>query len=99
MQARLTLPDGEHTVALAYDSGDLFSRHLDQTWTFNVDTTAPAITVGSPATFPLLGARSSEIALRFSEAARLRFTLDGVGLAVDTGGSARDGHQSHRRGR
>jgi lipoprotein-anchoring transpeptidase ErfK/SrfK len=88
VQARLTLPDGRHTVALAYDSGNLFSRHLSRTWTFGVDTSAPVVTVDSPSGFPLLGARSTDIALQLSEPATASLTLDGADVPVHSGGSA-----------
>ena len=90
VQARLTLLDGAHTVALAYESGNLFSRHLGRTWSFGVDTMAPTVTVGSPSTFPVLAARSSGVVLRLSEAATVSLTLDGVDVPVDSAGAAAD---------
>jgi lipoprotein-anchoring transpeptidase ErfK/SrfK len=87
MQARVTLPDGEHTVRLEYDSGNLFSRHLERTWTFAVDTTPPAVTVTKPASFPLLSARGNELALELSEDALVTLTVDGETQHVDPAGS------------
>ena len=90
VQAQLTLPDGEHTVALSYESGNVFSRHLSRTWRFSVDTTAPTVAVVSPSAFPVLSARSSDIALRLSEAATVSLSLDGVSVAVDPAGAVAD---------
>jgi lipoprotein-anchoring transpeptidase ErfK/SrfK len=90
VQAQLTLPDGEHTLALTYESGNLFSRHLSRSWRFSVDTKAPTVTVASPSTFPVLSARSSDIALRLSEAATVSLSLDGVSVAAGPAGAAAD---------
>ena len=90
VQAQLTLPDGQHTVALSYESGNVFSRHLSRTWRFSVDTKAPTIAVASPSTFPVLSARSSGIALRSSEPATVSLTLDGASVVVDPAGAVSD---------
>ena len=90
VQARLTLPDGQHTVALSYESGGLLSRHLSRSWRFTVDTEAPKVTVASPSTFPVLSAKSSGIVLRLSEPATVSLSLDGASLALDPAGSTAD---------
>jgi len=45
---RSGLPDGKHVIALTADTNNLYRRHVDRTWQFNVDTTAPVLTVSSP---------------------------------------------------
>jgi hypothetical protein len=52
VRAEVSLPDGEHTVTLEYESSNLFSRHLARSWTFVVDTVAPEVSIASPASFP-----------------------------------------------
>ncbi len=86
VQTELGLPDGEHTVTLDYRSGNLFSRHLSRTWSFLVDTTPPEVSIASPASFPLLVAKSSELGLRLSEEAVVALTLDGDPVLVDPTG-------------
>ena len=88
VQTRVALPDGDHTVVLEYASGDMFSKHLARSWSFSVDTTPPSVTVGSPASFPLLQARSSDVALDLTEGASVALTLDGGALTVDPAGSS-----------
>jgi lipoprotein-anchoring transpeptidase ErfK/SrfK len=84
VQASVPLADGEHTVGLEYNSTNLFSRHLARTWKFTVDTSPPAVTVASPASFPLLRARSNEVALQITEDATVALTLDGVAVPAGT---------------
>jgi lipoprotein-anchoring transpeptidase ErfK/SrfK len=86
VQADISLPDGEHAVALEYESSNLFSRHLARSWTFVVDTVAPEVSVASPASFPLLTARSTDLALDLTEEAVVTLTLDGDGVTVDPAG-------------
>jgi lipoprotein-anchoring transpeptidase ErfK/SrfK len=45
---RSGLSDGKHVITLAAGTNNLYRRHVDRTWQFNVDTTAPALTVASP---------------------------------------------------
>ena len=49
---RSGLPDGKHVIALTADTNNLYRRHVDRTWQFNVDTTAPALTVSSATLAP-----------------------------------------------
>ncbi len=86
VQTAIVLPDGEHTVTLDYRSGNLFSRHLTRTWSFLVDTTPPEVSIASPASFPLLKARSTDLSLRLSEEAVVALTLDGDPVHVDPSG-------------
>jgi lipoprotein-anchoring transpeptidase ErfK/SrfK len=81
VQARLALAEGEHTIGLEYDSSNVFSRHLARTWNVSVDTTAPGVSVASPASFPLLRAKSTDIGLDLTEAATVTLTLDGAALS------------------
>jgi lipoprotein-anchoring transpeptidase ErfK/SrfK len=87
-QAELSLADGPHTVVVAYDSTNLFSRHVERSWGFSVDTTPPTVSVASPASFPLLTAHSTRIALDLSEAGSASLTLDGAPVALASGGEA-----------
>lgn len=43
------LTDGQHTVAMAASTGNLYRRRLDRTWQFTVDTKPPSLTVKTPA--------------------------------------------------
>ena len=43
------LTDGQHTVAMAAGTGNLYRRRLDRTWQFTVDTKPPSLTVETPA--------------------------------------------------
>jgi lipoprotein-anchoring transpeptidase ErfK/SrfK len=45
---RTGLPDGRHVISLTAGTNNLYRRHVDRTWQFNVDTTAPALTITSP---------------------------------------------------
>ncbi len=83
VQTRVTLPDGDHTVALEYDSSNVFAQHLARSWSFSVDTAPPAVAVDSPASFPLLLARSSDLTLDMTEEAVVALTLDGRAVTVD----------------
>jgi len=89
VQAQIAVADGEHEVGLRYDSSNVFSRHLARTWSFRVDTVAPAVDAGSPASFPLLLARSSEVVLNMTEEAAVVLTLDGRAVTVDPARSSR----------
>jgi lipoprotein-anchoring transpeptidase ErfK/SrfK len=42
------LSDGTHFITLTASTNNLYRRHVRRTWQFNVDTTAPALTVSSP---------------------------------------------------
>lgn len=88
VQARLALADGHHTAALQYDSSNVFSRHLSRTWDFSVDTVPPAVTVVAPTSFPLLNARSSDVALNITEEGTVALTLDGEPLQAAPAGSS-----------
>ncbi len=83
VQTRATLPDGDHTVVIEYDSSNVFAQHLARSWSFSVDTAPPAVTVDSPASFPLLRARSSDLTLGMTEEAAVALTLDGEAVTVD----------------
>jgi lipoprotein-anchoring transpeptidase ErfK/SrfK len=45
---RSGLSDGKHVITLTAGTNNLYRRHVDRTWRFNVDTTAPALAVSSP---------------------------------------------------
>jgi lipoprotein-anchoring transpeptidase ErfK/SrfK len=45
---RSGLSDGKHVITLTAGTNNLYRRHVDRTWQFNVDTTAPALGVMSP---------------------------------------------------
>ncbi len=85
VQARVTVADGPHTVALSYDAHTVLTHRVDRTWQFTIDTAAPQVAVKSPATFPRLGARSSAVAFSVSEAGKATLTLDGTDVEVDAG--------------
>jgi lipoprotein-anchoring transpeptidase ErfK/SrfK len=87
VQASVPLDEGRHTARLVYESGNLFSGHLEREWSFGVDTTAPAVTVAAPGAFPLLTTRSSDLALALTEAADVVLTLDGGVVSVDASGA------------
>lgn len=91
VKADLTLADGPHTVALAYESGGVLSHRVDQSWKFSVDTAAPTVSVGSPAWFPSLTARNTDMTFTFSEPATATLTLDGAQVAVHALDSAAPG--------
>ncbi len=84
--ARVALGEGRHTAAVTYDSSNVFSRHLGRTWAFEVDTTAPEVTVAAPASFPLLRAQRSDLAFDLTEAATVSLSLDGVSVKLDGAG-------------
>lgn len=88
VQARLGLQSGPHTVAFAYDSGGLFSRHLSRTWNFEIDMAPPEISVRSPSSFPRLGARSTSVAFTLSEPGVATLTLDGAEVLLASGSGA-----------
>lgn len=85
VQSRLDLADGPHTVAVAYDAGGLFSRHVARTWNFTIDRAAPTVSVLSPSSFPRLSARSSAVVFALSEPGTASLTLDGASVRVDSG--------------
>jgi lipoprotein-anchoring transpeptidase ErfK/SrfK len=56
------LDDGTHEVALTFSSANLFSRSIERTWSFEVDTVPPRLTV----TDPERGALINRQAVRFT---------------------------------
>jgi lipoprotein-anchoring transpeptidase ErfK/SrfK len=56
------LDDGEHAVAVSFSSANVFTRSVASTWTFEVDTVAPPLTISEPAP----GSVSARQAVRFT---------------------------------
>ncbi len=88
VQASVDLADGEHSIAVAYESSNVFSRHVDRSWAFVVDTTSPTVVVDGPSSFPRLTARSSSVRFSLSEPATVSLALDGVDVPCDAGEAA-----------
>ena len=85
VEATLSLADGTHTAVLDYTSANMFSKHLGQTLTFAIDTTAPVITITSPASPENLGQALVRFAAGLSEPATVQLTLDGVPIPLSSG--------------
>ena len=83
---RVTLPlsDGTHTVKVDLRSGNIFARHLTRSWSFAVDTTAPTVTVVSPAPAESVGQKDSTLRLGFSEPVKATLHIDGAEQTLQT---------------
>ncbi len=84
---RLVIPtdglrDGAHDVEVAFSSSNVFARTVRRAWTFEVDTTPPALTAKAPAS----GAFAAKRAVRFTGTAE-----PGATVAVAWKGGSAEG--------
>ncbi len=88
VEADVSVADGLHSVVLDYTSSNLFSRHLSRSWSFTVDTTAPVLTLISPASAPLWEEDTLHVEVQVDEPAEVALRVDGhtvTAEAVDPG--------------
>ena len=76
--ADLTIPDGQHTAGLTYNSSDVFSRRLVMSTSFVVDTIPPVVSITAPSPQTSLGGPSFQCLASFNEPVKsATLTLDG----------------------
>ena len=88
VETQASLLDGTHTALLEYTSANIFSRRLSRVWTFSVDTTAPVITVVSPASPAILAEKGTHFEVSINEQATVSLAVDGVPVALNANGSS-----------
>jgi len=83
--SRKGLRDGTHTVELVAATGNLYRRHVERSWAFTVDTTAPPLAVESPKRGGLLTTTPVVFSGRSEPGASITATLDSLRASVRAG--------------
>ncbi len=85
IEATVSLADGAHTVDVEYNSANIFSRHLSQSWGFSIDTTAPEVHVVSPSPATILSQKANHFLATFNEDATATLLIDGKAVPLTAG--------------
>ncbi len=88
IEATVSLADGSHTVAVEYNSANIFSRRLSRSWGFSIDTTAPEVHVVSPSPATILSQKANHFLATFSEDATATLLIDGKAVPLKAGDSS-----------
>ena len=80
--AAVSLADGTHTADVEYSSLNIYSRQLSRSWTFSIDTTAPAVEVISPSPHTILSQEVNHFEATFSEDATATLEIDGLAVPL-----------------